>query len=1143
VSNPASDPLVGRTVGQYQILARIGGGGMGVVYSARAGRLGRIVALKFLPPQWSHDTSAKDRFVREAQAASATNHPNICTIHDIETADDGQLFIVMAYYEGETLKRRLESGPLPIDEALDIATQVADGLAKAHAQGVVHRDIKPGNLILTEDGVRILDFGLATFADAMKLTAENATLGTMAYMSPEQVRGLPADARADVWATGAVLYEMLTGHPPFRGSHAEAIGYAVRNEQPTLIRDARPEVPEEVEQLVFRALHKEASVRYASGRELARALRQVRGLSVPLDLRTQPLLVPVSLASTINPRPRWRRWATTAVVVVVAVVAGWISWPVAPTSVAVVPVINQTGYPELDAYRLALTEELEAQLERIAGLRVLPHLRLLEIIRASREADRDVSSRDVVQTLATSSAAQLLIVPTLLRDDHGWKVRLEFRDPTTGISYRVHETDGVRSSLEKETVYGLVASLGPIVSEQVTSLGPRRAAFAASVRGVLRGRPRPNTPRMRSLDAARLFEQGLDAYEQLEYSAARAAFASAAMADGANPLPAAWQSRAASLMRQDKEAADAAERASKLLTEGTDADDRLFIEAVAAEARRDRAVAGQRYRAMVQRHPQEASWLIELGGFQDRQGDSSDAVTTYHRALALDGRLLRPHLELCRMYSPSRLNELALARQQGEVALTAAKSQLNRPAEAQALWCLTDVLRSGNEADRQRAHQLADDALRIMEELRHPFGIARGRNYVALVALLADRDGARAARLFESTLEAARGVGYILLEARTLMNLGVSYEMLGNRGGALKAYRASFDLSEALHNSQDAAWNQINAAALLVDYGDPDRGLRDAENALAVVRDLGDKDFEAQARRVIASYYRHAGRYDEASRHLTLGLTVAHERNLDEKIARLTLELARVKFDSGDYRAARQLLLPLRDAAAGANRTQVRLELARTHARLADFEAASAELKAASDAITASEDAGSRPLLNDALGELYYESGRFEDARRAFADASKAWSEDDLPEDASVEARVYLGWLTVLRGDAATGRAALVGSLEHARKRQRILIEARAIVYLARASLRTGDFNSAIARLGELTEAKQQLLNPELQAQIDYWRAEALARRGDVDAGPLRGEARGRLQTWLTNVVGQSYSSNVRLRPDLRLITESATGR
>src|SRR5262249_44459385 len=154
---------------------------------------------------------AKQRFIREAQAASTADHPHICTVHDIETSDDGQLFIVMAFYEGQTLKQRLEDGPLPVDEALRIATQVADGLAKAHAQGVVHRDIKPGNLMVTEDGVKILDFGLAKFADALQLTIAGSTLGTVAYMSPEQARGEEADARSDIWALGIVLYESLSG--------------------------------------------------------------------------------------------------------------------------------------------------------------------------------------------------------------------------------------------------------------------------------------------------------------------------------------------------------------------------------------------------------------------------------------------------------------------------------------------------------------------------------------------------------------------------------------------------------------------------------------------------------------------------------------------------------------------------------------------------------------------------------------------------------------------------------------------------------------------------------------------------------------------------------------------------------------------
>ena len=702
-------------MGQYEILSRVGGGGMGVVYKARDRKLGRLVALKFLPQQWSHDETAKQRFEREAQAASATNHPNICTIHDIETADDGQLFIVMAYYEGPTLKQRLEAGPMPIEEALDIATQVADGLAKAHAQSVVHRDIKPGNLILTEDGVRILDFGLATFADALKLTTENSTLGTAAYMSPEQVRGQAADARADVWAVGVVLYEMLMGHVPFQGSHSEAIGHAVRNEAPVPLRSSRPEVPEEVEQLVFRALHKEASVRYQSGRELARALRQLRGQSVPLEFRTQVVQAPADAVETLThattQRGRRRRAVAMAAALMLAggAVCASLWWPVERILVAVVPVVNLTGYAELDEYRFALTEEVEGQLADLTSIRVLPHDQLLQIVRPFRQDGRDVSSREVLQAIATQSGARVLIVATLLRDDDGgWKVRIEFRNPETASNHGTYETPSTVSSLRKEAVYGLMAPAARGIADYFTTNGPLRASVVALL-GRAMGSEQPSfAPRMGTLDAAASFEQGIDAYEQLEYAAARTSFATASVRDPRNPLPLAWQSRAAALMRQDKDGVEAADQARRLLTDETRAGDRLFIEAVAAEARRDPVTAERRYRDLIARNRDEPTWLVELAGFQDRQGMTAEAVATYHDALTLDGRLVRPHLELCRLYSPSRLNEPALAKQQGEQALAMYKALGNRGGEAQSHWCLTDVLLVG-DSQAERGDGSGDD--------------------------------------------------------------------------------------------------------------------------------------------------------------------------------------------------------------------------------------------------------------------------------------------------------------------------------------------------------------------------------------------------------------------------------------------------
>jgi serine/threonine protein kinase len=209
--------MIGQTISHYKILEKLGGGGMGVVYKAEDTKLKRLVALKFLPTELTHDEEAKVRFVHEAQAASALDHPNICNIHEIDETDDGRIFICMAYYEGETLKEKIERGPLPIDQTLDLTLQIAQGLAKAHEHGITHRDIKPANVMITKDGIaKIVDFGLAKLAGQSRLTQTGSTLGTMAYMSPEQARAEVVDHRTDIWALGVVLYEMLTGQLPFK---------------------------------------------------------------------------------------------------------------------------------------------------------------------------------------------------------------------------------------------------------------------------------------------------------------------------------------------------------------------------------------------------------------------------------------------------------------------------------------------------------------------------------------------------------------------------------------------------------------------------------------------------------------------------------------------------------------------------------------------------------------------------------------------------------------------------------------------------------------------------------------------------------------------------------------------------------------
>ena len=244
---------------------------MGEVYKEQDTRLKRLVALKLLPPELTRDETAKQRFLQEAQAASALDHPNICTIHEINETPDGQLYLVMAYYEGETLKEKIARGPLPLDEALDIAIQVGQGLADAHAAGIVHRDIKPANVMLPKGApVKIVDFGLAKLAGQVGLTQTGKALGTVAYMSPEQARGQEVDHRTDLWSLGVVLYEMLTGQPPFQGDNLLAISNAILQRQPVALSGTSSSA----QGVVTRALTKNSAERYQAVADLLGDLRK-----------------------------------------------------------------------------------------------------------------------------------------------------------------------------------------------------------------------------------------------------------------------------------------------------------------------------------------------------------------------------------------------------------------------------------------------------------------------------------------------------------------------------------------------------------------------------------------------------------------------------------------------------------------------------------------------------------------------------------------------------------------------------------------------------------------------------------------------------------------------------------------------------
>jgi len=331
--------MTGETISHYRILERLGGGGMGVVYEAEDQRLGRRVALKFLPEELAQDPLSRERFQREARAASALNHPNICTIYDIGKHQN-QLFIVMELLEGATLKHRIEGRPVSLDQMLEFGVQIADALDVAHSAGIVHRDLKPANLFITKRGqAKILDFGLAKVAagalsapetvagsmptvavDQDHLTSPGSTMGTVAYMSPEQARGEELDARTDLFSFGAVLYETATGRQPFTGNTSAIIFDAILNKPPTAPVRINPQLPAQLEGVINKCLEKDRGLRYQTASDLRADLQRFKR-----DSQSSKIAAVSGMASSAaQSRKSWKRPVAAAVgaVVVLAALAG-----------------------------------------------------------------------------------------------------------------------------------------------------------------------------------------------------------------------------------------------------------------------------------------------------------------------------------------------------------------------------------------------------------------------------------------------------------------------------------------------------------------------------------------------------------------------------------------------------------------------------------------------------------------------------------------------------------------------------------------------------------------------------------------------------------------------------------------------------
>jgi len=617
---------------------------MGVVYKAQDTKLDRFVALKFLPQNLNQAEEEKQRFIHEAKAASALDHPNICTVHEIDETEDGQMFIAMACYEGESLKERIERGPMAINEAIDITIQISQGLIKAHSKDIIHRDIKPANILITEDDtVKIVDFGLAKLAGRTMLTKEGTTLGTASYMSPEQTQGTNVDHRTDVWSLGVVLYEMITGRQPFQGDYGQAIMYAIMNEDAEPITGVRTGVPMELERIANKALAKSADERYQHVDEMIVDMKAVRK-----ELESPDRSATGISTTAKSGKPKKVGKILIAPAVLLVAIAILILRPFfeeqplvsSPRPVAVMPFKNQTGDKSFDYLREAIPNLLITNLEQSKYLSVLTWERMQDLLNAMGNQEFNVVDidKDIGFELCRLDGIHEIVLGSFTKAGDVFATDIKVLDVgSKKLLKSANSTgEGVGSILKTQ-----IDELSKSVSRGLISASAKVAEENFKVADVT----------THSMEAFRHYREGVRRLSNFDTIGARASFERAVQLDPTFAMANYFLGKVNRRLWSAETARIALQKAMKYSVNVTEKE-ALFIEMDYAEV-----VEGDPEKALMineelaQRFPREKTAHQMLGSKYRRARRVREAIKAFNRAIKLDPNWGNVYNELGYVYA------------------------------------------------------------------------------------------------------------------------------------------------------------------------------------------------------------------------------------------------------------------------------------------------------------------------------------------------------------------------------------------------------------------------------------------------------------------------------------------------------------